>query len=151
MASIEGFSKYSVYESGEVFGPRGHPLASSTTSDGYELVPLYGDDGKQKTFSRHRLVALAFVPNPEGKDQVNHINGDKSDNSAANLEWSTKAENMAHAVQNGLIPCKVTTSGKTMVKELYLAGMKQALIARLMGVSRSYICRIISGRAVTHA
>jgi hypothetical protein len=151
MASIDGYSKYDIQESGKVIGPRGHALSSSTTSDGYELIPLYSDEGKQKTFSLHRLVALAFVPNPKGKAQVNHINGDKSDNRASNLEWSTRSENMAHAVKHGLIPCKVTTSGKLMIKELVEAGMAKKLIAQLMGVSRSYINKILSGRAVTHA
>lgn len=67
----------------------------SVSSCGYMLVGLH-KDSEMKTASVHRLVALAFVPNPEGKPQVNHINGDKKDNRAENLEWVTSSENNLH-------------------------------------------------------
>ena len=71
------------------------------TKDGYHRVSL-AKDGKYKDFSVHRLVAQAFIPNPENKLTVNHKNGDKLDNRVENLEWATREENMQHAYDNGL-------------------------------------------------
>ena len=62
---------------------------------GYVYLPL-GEKGKRISFRVHRLVAQAFVPNPENKKEVNHINKDKSDNRVENLEWVTGWENAKH-------------------------------------------------------
>ena len=68
---------------------------------GYLAVQLYKDN-KSKNCYIHRLVAEAFVENPYNKKTVNHINGDKHDNRAINLEWSSYRENNIHAIEVGL-------------------------------------------------
>lgn len=68
--------------------------------------------GKQIFFDIHREVAKAFVPNPENKPTVNHIDGDKHNNRAENLEWVTEAEQMAHAVFLGLTDYGSTRNSK---------------------------------------
>lgn len=65
----------------------------STSSSGYSCIT------KDKCYLVHRIVAVAFIPNPEGKPQVNHKNGNKKDNMVENLEWVTKKENEYHSVR----------------------------------------------------
>lgn len=79
------------------------PSKSSTRNDkGYLCVRLMDMFGNKKTHFVHRLVAEAFVPNPENKETVNHIDGDKFNNNVDNLEWNTYAENNQHAADIGI-------------------------------------------------
>lgn len=73
----------------------------SKPKDGYPRTRICLD-GVKLSVNIHRLVAVAFVPNPEGKKYVNHIDGDKTNNHATNLEWCTPSENNNHALANGL-------------------------------------------------
>jgi len=77
-------------------------LTPSTNNIGYHRVCMHVDNGKQINKYVSRLIAVTFVPNPDNKSEVNHINGIKTDNRACNLEWSTRSENETHAYQTGL-------------------------------------------------
>lgn len=86
---------------------------------GYLLVTLTNNTGRRRWLI-HRLVALAFISNPENKPEVNHINGIKTDNWIGNLEWCTKSENRKHAYRTGLqipsmhrIGCNNELNGKS--------------------------------------
>lgn len=104
---IPGFTGYKINENGEVFSykgkkTRGHKMATVITNCGYVHVSLVYTKGKSKPFLMHRLVAQTFIPNPENKPQINHIDGNKENNHITNLEWCTSSENRQHAIQTGL-------------------------------------------------
>lgn len=80
----------------------GKDLLPSKSRKGYLMVKLYKDNGCKIGIPVHRLVAMAFIPNPENKPQVNHINGIKHDNRVCNLEWMTCKENINHAYNTGI-------------------------------------------------
>lgn len=77
-------------------------LASCIDNMGYALVVLCLNN-KAKSIKVHRLVATYFVKNPDNKNVVNHIDGNKTNNISTNLEWCTTKENTIHAVKNNLI------------------------------------------------
>lgn len=77
-------------------------LKPSKDENGYLLVRI-SKNGHTKRVFVHRLVAEAFIENPDHKPTVNHIDGDKTNNSVDNLEWATYKENRDHAVRTGLL------------------------------------------------
>ena len=89
---------------------RSKRLSTYTINSGYECLKLTGDTGT-KSYLLHRLIAEVFMPNPQGKAEVNHIDGDKSNCAVSNLEWVTSAENKAHAKNTGLWKYNVPTLG----------------------------------------
>lgn len=120
-------------------------LARNTTSgkllkpelqSGYLKVMLSKNNNK-KWYSIHRLVAITFIENKENKEQVNHIDGNKINNNANNLEWVTCQENIIHSIENKL---KVTKKGveHKLSKEVYQYDLYGNLIAKWGSINEGY-------------
>lgn len=85
---------------------REHIMKQTNSRSDYYRVPLTDRSHIKKYYSVHRLVALAFIPNPNNYEEVNHIDGNKSNNNVKNLEWCTRSYNIKHAFDTGLNPTK---------------------------------------------
>lgn len=110
----------------------------------------------EKTYLVHRLVAKAFIPNPENKPQINHKDLDKQNNRVENLEWATNNENRQHAVVNGRVwRCQgeVNPLAKLSNKVvLLIAASKKpgTELAKRYNISPTTICDIKNGKTWTH-
>lgn len=103
---VKGFENYLVSSLGNVKTINGklRKVVYDSKND-YGYVELWKNN-KGKKFRIHRLVAETFIPNTLGKEQVNHIDGDKKNNCVSNLEWVTPKENIRHAIENDLSSIK---------------------------------------------
>ncbi len=106
---VQGYGgKYKISSLGKIqsfhrkWGKNGKILRGTTKTNGYRYIILVGKNGR-KPFRVHRLVAEAFISNPENKPYINHKNGRKDDNRVENLEWVSPKENTLHAKKNGLM------------------------------------------------
>ena len=125
-----------------------YPLKVSHTNSGYQIVGAgYGSTHYQYV---HRLVAETWIPNPNHYRDVNHINGDKTDNRVENLEWVTHSQNMRHAYRTGLkkpaggrkgTPIRIVETGEVFES--------QHECARRLGVSQPAIAQCLAGRSQT--
>ena len=121
--------------------------------NGYLRVCLTKGNKKKYLFV-HRLVGEIFIPNPENKLEVNHIDGCKLNNSVENLEWSTKKENLDHAIEIGLIKigsenacAKLTAEQVREIRRLYIKGdleFGSHALARKYGVKQPTIQRVVN-------
>jgi YesN/AraC family two-component response regulator len=108
--------------------------------------------GFNKKFKVSRLVALAFISNPENKEQVNHKNGNKLCDEVNNLEWNTRSENMKHAFKMGLhsqrgeqnAHSKLTRKQANQIRKLYKKDFSQKELAKKFNTNQSNISRIVN-------
>lgn len=108
------------------YGDRVSYVKLQQTSDGYQTVSILGKQPRV-----HTLVATAFIPNPENKKVVNHIDGNKSNNCVANLEWSTYAENTLHGYRTGQY-----TGKQVLCKELNKVFTTLQAAEAILGIPR---------------
>lgn len=132
-------------------------LKGSPDTLGYPTVALWKEN-KLDMRRVHRLVAEMYVPNQDNKPQVNHIDGDKTNNNFTNLEWVTMSENIKHAYKTKLIDkrgekshCnKLTEEQVNQIRNGH-EGLSQKAIGSLYGVDGSVISKIRSGKAWKHS
>lgn len=148
-------TKYSISNIGIVRNDKKNKLLKTNFSKGYERISLT-HNGKQKQFFIHRLVATAFIPNPENKPEVNHKNGIKSCNYDYNLEWVTRSENEIHAHKTGLVKINRENSTyltkkqiKKICKLLEENKLNQSEIAKKVGCDRHAVYAILKRKSHT--
>ena len=138
---------------------KGKLLKPIVTDSGYVNVALIDETNGRITKRLHRIVAQRFVPNPENKPEINHIDGDKQNNAATNLEWVTRKENQNHALETGLqIPlvgsekptAKLTENDVVDIRKEYREGCIQMELAEKYGVARQTISSIVNFKAWKH-
>lgn len=107
-----GLRTYSDHK--KLYNKRKIILKQRRPRNGYPSVNL-SNNKKKMTYMVHRLVAIAFIPNPDNKPQVNHIHGIKADNRASELEWVTRMENTQHYIKE----LKQKSDRKKLIKQRY--------------------------------
>ncbi len=133
-AGFEGL--YEVSDYGRVRHKDGQEIGGSINNYGYRAYSLF-KDGKRYTAKGHRLVAEAFIPNPDGKRNVNHLDGNRDNNYVENLEWATHGENINHAIKE----LSIDFSAKPVV-QMTLSGDVVAIWA-----NASVAARLLNGNS----
>ena len=164
MKDVIGYEDiFSVTEDGRVYSKRTNKfLVQGTLKTGYKVISskIGGRNGTSVCLRVHRMVAEAFIANPENKEQVNHKDGDKSNNNVYNLEWVTASENIQHAWDTGLkdsytisgednIMSKLTTEQVVRIREVYTPYSSKfgaRALSRDFGVNKETILDIVHGR-----
>jgi hypothetical protein len=132
-------------------------LSICTDTLGYERVKLY-KDGSYIVQKIHQLVAIHFIPNTKNKPEINHLDGDKSNNHYSNLEWCTRSENMKHACKIGLIKRDGENNPRSKLNDMsaweilfhHSIGESKQSLADFFNVSKSSVERVIYKKTWKH-
>ena len=150
-------SLFKITEKGEVISSTGRSLKFQKSKKGYLSVKIYFLDKTVKRKSIHRLVALAFIPNPNNLPVVNHKDGNKLNNCVDNLEWTTVEYNTWHAAnilqaQKGDKATNRTIDSKiaTKVCEMLVLDMRSMDIAEQLNIPRNIVRDIRTRKTWTH-
>lgn len=140
-----------IFENGTVTNLKsGNILTHCPDKKGYLRIYV-SVNSRRKGFSVHRLLAMAFIPNPEHKPEVNHKDGVKSNNSLSNLEWVTKSENIIHAYKTGLqkfIQPEEMRIRDMIICDLYAnAGLTHHQLGTIFNMATPNVTRIINAKA----
>lgn len=153
---IPGFEgRYQVSDEGRVRNAAGRLLKPSTHRDGYQHIKL-SMGGKTRSAFVHRLVAVAFLPAVPGRCEVDHLDCDKRNNAATNLEWVNRCENMQRAASCGRLvqpdnsgekngSAKITAAVAREIRAVAGSATQEA-IGRRFGISRRAVGMILSGQ-----
>lgn len=152
MKKVEGYD-YAVSQSGKLYNLSESEIQGSKDRKGYIHVSL-SKDGVRKTFLLHRLVASAYIENPNNYPQVNHIDGNKSNNSVDNLEWATASSNVIHAYNTGLSDYSGERNGRAKYSDIFIStirkdfeeGLTRKQLSALYSISYSHIVSILSNK-----
>ena len=122
-------------------------LSQEKNTTGYKTIKLF-KDGKKKKLNVHRLVAVAFIPNPEKKETVNHKDGDRTNNNVSNLEWATYSENNQHAYdvlgKVGIWTGKPTHNSRKVLRvDTGVVFRSVRMAAKSIGVNQSSLCEAL--------
>jgi DNA-binding transcriptional regulator YiaG len=160
---IKGFDKYMITKTGKVYSCYSKIfMKPHQNKDGYLKVIINNNNNKKVNKTIHRLLMENFVPNPENKKEVNHLDGNKQNNSLDNLEWLTRKENAQHASSLGLFnpvktPMPGEKNGNSKLKEKDILEIRaakgqvtQGNLAIKYGISKSQIDRIQNGHYWNH-
>jgi len=151
---IKEYPKYKVSNRGNVKGAQGFNLSMCQGDVGYHVINMR-KNGKQIQHRIHRLVAEAFIANPNNYPQVNHIDGDKTNNLPSNLEWVTSQQNITHAVKIGLVKAGIDNENTIPVQaEPVNAGIGYVFFGsrqlREFGFNQGNVSNTCNGRQKTH-
>lgn len=146
---IKGYEGlYQVSNLGRVYSNKSNKLLKSRLDrGGYSYLNLY-NNGISKWYKIHRLVAIAFIPNPENKLTVNHIDEDKTNNVVSNLEWATMKEQNNHGTR--LERTSITQGTKIIAIDIangeYNTYHSLSECGRKLKLNKSNICSVLKGR-----